>query len=193
MVEEMKFIRREKTKNAWRIGIISISAFILVMGYFWMGGKSIIGLLETSEFDKNLITAIGTIICLLLTSLSLGVVAYCVGYLCKASEGCMRKNISEYQFNAKIDKFLDYLGNSEIQLKLKSLANNMTPEFESAILNPELTYYVRKKDIENIEILIHKENEKISSWNTDCYFLFKHFEPIYENTVEKKEDNVEQV
>lgn len=97
------------------------------------------------------------------------------------------KNIAEFDYKAKIDAFLEYLGDCEIELKLKVKLKKAPKGFERNIIKDKLRYYVYKESPETLWISIRKGNEEIDGYevDNDSAFLFKYFEPIYE--VKKEE------
>ncbi len=89
------------------------------------------------------------------------------------------KNIAEFEYKMKIDDFLEFLGNREIELKLK-LELDVPMGFEEAILNPNLKYYARKEGLESLFVCARSKNGD-EVWHctikNDDKFFFQYFEP----------------
>ena len=173
MLEELKFKKREKVKCRILCTIITVLAIGLSLGIL----KFIIEvpwLINHDDVGKMFV-----IFLMVIVTLAVIGIAFLWFYICATAEECKDRNVSEFQINAKVDELLKELEDKEMQVSFEVVSDDFSPQFGQTILNPDFTYYVRKKAPKELEILIYKGNEKMGAWDTNYKFLFKHFKPIY--------------
>lgn len=172
MIEKMKFERKEKMKLWVRSGIACV--IFLIMYLIFLDN-----MFETKHpfFVHIVVNLVVTMYCYIN-----GVMSLILHFIEKKKE-----NIAEFDYKAKIDAFLEYLGDREIELKLEVKLKKAPKGFERNIIKNKLRYYVYKESPETLWISIRKGNEEIDGYevDNDSAFLFKYFEPIYE--VKKEE------
>ncbi len=173
MVEKMKFERKEKVKFWVRSGInfvFFVVALILCFQYPFMDDTKL----------KVVLRCVFIVVLIIFCNI---VFVFLEDFFKTKKD----ENIAEFEYNAKIDAFLEYFGDLEIELKLEVKLKKAPKGFERNIIKNKLRYYVYKESPETLWISIRKGNEEIDGYevDNDSAFLFKYFEPIYE--VKKEE------
>ncbi len=171
MIKEMRFEKMEKAKLYFWYGVIVMLGIMLCVGYNWI------------MVSIKVVTKLQAVIVGLLTFSSMATVLISAAIIMEMAKEKMEKNLETFRFNAKVDEFLECLGNGEMQVEPKISLPNASAYFKSEFVKKRnCTYYVRRKRPDVLYIWRNNKNGE-EKWGAECSnyeFFFKYFEPVYE-------------
>lgn len=175
MLEKMKLEKREKRKHILRCIFIAILGIMLAVGYLWIFYNASENLIA-KDIDGLLVAILMTVLgAVLLIVIAIGF------YLAFVfSKDAKDESIEKIQFNVEVDEFLNYLGNREIQVKLKIGLESLPEYIKDVVKIRKRKFFVRKHGPKKLDVRVFKGGRVVDSWIFDDYEkFFQYFEPIY--------------
>ncbi len=176
MIKEMRFEKMEKAKLYFWYGLSVVLGVLFCAGYYW------------TMTSVEVVTKLEVAIVCLLTFCSVATVVIGAAIIMIAAKKKMEENLETFRFNAKVDEFLECLGNGGMQVEPKISLPNASAYFKSEFVKKRnCTYYVRRKRPDVLYIWRNNKNgEKNGAQNVRIMNSFLNTLSLFMNLKNKK-------